>query len=54
MGGSGGEEGTETGTPYDLPYDIGCGCSADRSEGPVGVALGLLLLGLLAPRRRRD
>ena len=44
----------ETGAGYDLPYDVSCGCSTDGGGAPVGVALGLLVLGLLGPWRRRE
>ncbi|MCA9687118.1 MAG: hypothetical protein KC457_33470, partial [Myxococcales bacterium] len=42
---------------YDLPYDVSCGCSSDGPDGPnqapLGLALGLLVLSLTWPRRRR-
>ncbi|NVB40565.1 DUF2330 domain-containing protein [Pseudenhygromyxa sp. WMMC2535] len=47
------ESGSE---PYDLPYDISCGCSSSeggRNHAPLGVALGLLVLACVRPRRRR-
>jgi MYXO-CTERM domain-containing protein len=46
------ESGTEAG--YDLPYDTSCGCANSSSEAPLAIGLGLLVLGLTAPRRRRD
>ncbi|HLT36458.1 MAG TPA: DUF2330 domain-containing protein [Enhygromyxa sp.] len=39
---------------YSLPYDVTCGCSTDRGEAPIGVALGLLVLALIGPWRRRS
>jgi MYXO-CTERM domain-containing protein len=52
---AGGDESTGTGGPtYDLPYDVSCGCSTNRGAAPVGVALGLLVLGLIGPWRRRE
>jgi MYXO-CTERM domain-containing protein len=42
-----------SGPTYDLPYDVTCGCSTERGEMPIGVALGLGLLALLGPWRRR-
>jgi len=51
---AGDDAGTETGEPvYNLPYDIACGCTAERDAAPVGVALGLIVLGLISPWRRR-
>ena len=38
------------GEPSDA--DLGCGCDAQRRDAPVG-SLGVLVLGLLARRRRR-
>ncbi|WP_181198092.1 DUF2330 domain-containing protein [Enhygromyxa salina] len=49
-----GDDGTSTGAGYELPYDVSCGCSTRRGTAPVGVALGLLVLGLIGPWRRRD
>ena len=54
-GGDDGGESTETGPTYDLPYDVSCGCTTpDGGGAPLGVALGLLVLGLIGPWRRRD
>ncbi|WP_219908162.1 MYXO-CTERM sorting domain-containing protein [Enhygromyxa salina] len=36
-----------------MPYDVSCGCSARDGRAPVGVALGVLVLGLIGPWRRR-
>jgi MYXO-CTERM domain-containing protein len=57
-GGDGGDPGaeaggSETGGSYNLPYDVSCGCSTDDGRAPIGVALGLLVLGLIGPWRRR-
>ena len=53
-GDAGAEDGTETGPGYDLPYDVSCGCSTPAGGGaPVAIGLGLLVLGLLGPWRRR-
>jgi MYXO-CTERM domain-containing protein len=53
-GSADGDGGTTTGeAPYDLPYNVTCGCATERGTAPVGVALGLLVLGLIGPWRRR-
>lgn len=51
---SGGDEadGSSSGPSYDLPYDTTCGCASERGEAPLAIALGLLVLGLVRPRRR--
>jgi MYXO-CTERM domain-containing protein len=49
----GGDESTTGEAPYDLPYNVTCGCATERGTAPVGVALGLLVLGLIGPWRRR-
>jgi MYXO-CTERM domain-containing protein len=38
---------------YELPYDTTCGCATERGSAPLGIALGLLVLGLISPLRRR-
>jgi MYXO-CTERM domain-containing protein len=43
-----------TGPTYDLPYDTSCGCANSAHEAPLAIGLGLLVLGLIAPRRRRQ
>ncbi len=48
----GGDETSETSPTYDLPYDTTCGCATARGEAPLAIALGLLVLGLIRPRRR--
>ncbi|KIG16165.1 hypothetical protein DB30_04883 [Enhygromyxa salina] len=55
-GGSGAADdgdGTETGPGYNLPYDVSCGCSSQDGRAPIGLALGLLVLGLIGPWRRQ-
>jgi MYXO-CTERM domain-containing protein len=44
----------ESGPSYDLPYDTTCGCATSSGETPLAIGLGLLVLGLIAPRRRRS
>jgi MYXO-CTERM domain-containing protein len=44
---------TSSGPAYELPYDTTCGCSTERGSAPLGIALGLLVLGLIRPSRRR-
>jgi MYXO-CTERM domain-containing protein len=51
-GGDASGGGSETGPGYDLPYDVSCGCSTDDGRAPIGIALGLLVLGLIGPWRR--
>ena len=34
--------------------DAKCGCSTERGAAPLGIALGVLVLGLIGPWRRRD
>ncbi len=49
-----GEEESTTGEPeYDLPYNVNCGCATEPGTKPVAVGLGLLVLGLIGPWRRR-
>ena len=48
------DESTTGESTYDLPYNVNCGCSTEGGAAPVGVALGLLVLGLIGPWRRRD
>jgi MYXO-CTERM domain-containing protein len=44
---------TTQGDPtYELPYDTTCGCAATPDQAPLAIGLGLLVLGLIAPRRR--
>lgn len=58
-GDDGGDEAADesTGTggepTYELPYNVTCGCSTERGGTPIGVALGLVVLALLGPWRRR-
>ena len=46
--------GTTGSLPADMNSEASCACSAQRGAGPAGVALGLLVLGLIGPWRRRD
>jgi MYXO-CTERM domain-containing protein len=52
-GGDDEADATTSGPTYDLPYDTSCGCASERGEAPLAIALGLLVLGLARPRRRR-
>ncbi len=49
-----GDDESTTSPSYDLPYDTSCGCSAEPAQAPLAIGLGLLVLGWLAPRRRRQ
>jgi MYXO-CTERM domain-containing protein len=54
-----GDDGAETGDgepAYDLPYSVTCACSSatERDRLPLGLALGVLVLAAIAPRRRRS
>jgi MYXO-CTERM domain-containing protein len=43
--------------PYTLPYSVTCACSTaatERDGAPLGLALGLAVLAVIAPRRRRE
>ena len=44
---------SETAPTYDLPYDTTCGCATTREQAPLAIGLGLVVLGSIAPRRRR-
>ena len=53
-GTSGPSGGTEAGgDPTIMGESASCACSSPREEVPLGAALGLLVLGLIAPRRQR-
>ena len=56
--GTGGEDSeggsTSSGDPGLDDGDASCACSTPSDELPLGAALGLLVLGLLGPWRRRD
>jgi MYXO-CTERM domain-containing protein len=55
--GDGGDPSDGDGTgdvPVDMASDTSCSCSTERGAAPVGVALGVLVLGLIGPWRRRD
>jgi MYXO-CTERM domain-containing protein len=51
--GDGGDDGGGDDPGENSPYDTNCGCSTERGSTPLGIALGLLVLGLVAPFRRR-
>ena len=44
---------SSSGPTYDLPYDTTCGCATTREQAPLAIGLGLVVLGSIAPRRRR-
>jgi MYXO-CTERM domain-containing protein len=49
------ESTTESGgSIYDLPYDTTCGCATSQGQAPLAIGLGLLVLGWIGPRRRRE
>ena len=50
---SAGDESTSGDPGYTLPYTASCTCSTEDDGAPVGVALGLFVLALIGPRRRR-
>ncbi|KIG16331.1 hypothetical protein DB30_04791 [Enhygromyxa salina] len=50
----GNAEGGSEDSGYNLPYDTTCGCSTPGGSAPLGIGLGLLVLGLIGPWRRRE
>jgi MYXO-CTERM domain-containing protein len=47
--------GSTSGAPSaEMGSSVSCGCATERGAAPVAVTLGLLVLGLIGPWRRRD
>ncbi len=47
-------DGTSGKLPADMMSDSACACAVDRGAAPVAVSLGVLVLGLIGPWRRRN